>query len=306
MEDLVALIAELDVSGKQVLIETAIIEVEHSNLASIGLEFSSGAMSEAGTYGLSTYGTFSNGAVTSSSGAITFPNLITREDFQLASITANTLIDFLVTEAHGKILNQQTLWTKDNSEASFFKGKTIPIITGATTTNTSGVPITVDTYDRQAVGMEVRVRPSITPENNVNMVVNVNYSQEAGRDEYSGQTITSDMTTTTNMIVQNGDTLILGGILFQVDQLTRKKIPLLGDIPIVGAAFRHDDNKKSNNELLVFLTPHVIDQAPENLDALIEKTKETINNPKTRLDQITEELDKSMSKIGVKKQKKQE
>ena len=99
------------------------------------------------------------------------------------------------------------------------------------------------------------------------------------------------------MIVQNGDTLILGGILFETDQIDTNKIPLLGDIPIVGMAFRHDEVSKSTNELMIFLTPHVIDKAPEKLDDLIEETRKVINDPKVKFDNMVEELQKSIDEI---------
>jgi general secretion pathway protein D len=297
VEPLKKLIKLLDVSGKQVLIETAILEIEKSMLSSLGMEFSSGAVGSPGTYGVTSAATFSNGPdVTGYFND--FENLITQLDFQLTSVNANVLVDFLVNEGNGKILNRQKLWTKDNKEASFFKGQTIPIKIGSTTTtNQSGNAVTEDDYEQQAVGMEVRVRPQITPENNVNMIVNVNYSQLAGRDEISDISITSDMTTTTNMIVQNGDTLILGGILFETDQINTNKIPVLGDIPIVGIAFRHDEISKSTNELMIFLTPHVIDKAPEKLDDLIEKTREVINDPKVKFNTMVEELQKSIDEL---------
>ena len=297
VEPLKQLIALLDVSGKQVLIETAIMEIEKSKLSSLGIEFSSGALGSPGTYGITTDALYSLGQ--DPTGVFgDFQNVIAQPDFQMGALNANILVDFLVNEGNGKILNRQKLWTKDNKEASFFKGQTIPIKTGSTTTtNQNGNPVTEDTYTQQAVGMEVRVRPQITPENNVNMIVNVNYSQLAGRDEISDISITSDMTTTTNMIVQNGDTLILGGILFETDQINTNKVPVLGDIPVVGIAFRHDQVSKSTNELMIFLTPHVIDKAPEKLDDLIEETRKVINDPKIKFDNMVEELQKSINEI---------
>lgn len=297
VDPLTKLIALLDVSGKQVLIETAIMEIEKSMLSSLGIEFTSGATGSPGTYGITTNAVYSLGQ--DPTGVFgDFANIIAQPDFQMGDLNANILVDFLVNEGNGRILNRQKLWTKDNKEASFFKGQTIPIKTGSTTTtNQSGDPVIQDDYEQQAVGMEVRVRPQITPENNVNMIVNVNYSQLAGRDEVSDISITSDMTTTTTMIVQNGDTLILGGILFETDQIDTSKIPLLGDIPIIGMAFRHDEVSKSTNELMIFLTPHVIDKAPEKLNDLIEKTKDVINDPKVKFDTMVEELQKSIDEI---------
>ncbi len=296
MDDLEGLIAKLDVSGKQVMVETIIVEVEHNAMTSLGLEFSSSgsALSSVGRYGLNLEGIFGE----QSSGGDYDHTVIENDDFVVSGIGLSVFIDFLAKEANAHILNQQTLWTKDNQEANFFKGTQIPFVTGTTeTTSSTGAVVSSDTYDFQLVGMEVRVRPSITPENNVNMVINVNYSQQTGDKGLGNMDILSQMNTTTNMIIQDGDTLILGGILFQKDSTVTYKIPGLGDIPILGKLFSHDNVNKENTELIVFLKPHVIDQAPEALDQLIDKTKSAIEKSKMRLNQIQTELNKSMSTL---------
>ena len=216
MGDLVALIDKLDVTGKQVMIETIIVEVEHNALTSLGVEFSSSgtALSTVGRYGFNTEGIFGE----QSSGGDFSHTLIEEDDFVLSGISLSAFVDFLAKEANAHILNQQTLWTRDNEEANFFKGTRIPFVTGSTsTTSSTGAVVSSDTYEFQLVGMEVRVRPSITPENNVNMIINVNYSQQTGDKGLGNMDILSEMNSTTNMIIQDGDTLILGGILFQKD-----------------------------------------------------------------------------------------
>ena len=296
MGDLVALIDKLDVTGKQVMIETIIVEVEHNALTSLGVEFSSSgtALSTVGRYGFNTEGIFGE----QSSGGDFSHTLIEEDDFVLSGISLSAFVDFLAKEANAHILNQQTLWTRDNEEANFFKGTRIPFVTGSTsTTSSTGAVVSSDTYEFQLVGMEVRVRPSITPENNVNMIINVNYSQQTGDKGLGNMDILSEMNTTTNMIINNGDTLILGGILFQKDSTITYKIPGLGDIPVLGHLFSHDNVKKENTELLVFIKPHVIDQPPEALDKLIEKTKNAIEKSTQRLEQIQSGLNKSMSTL---------
>ncbi len=308
LDDLEDLIHELDIAGKQVIIKTAIVEVSHEKLGNIGVEFTSGGtLDKGGIFSIGPTANYSpqtsgRTTTTSTSGTTTsianVGTLIERGDFTLTGITASTLIDFLVNQVNGRVLNQQTLWTKDNTEAQFFKGKTVPIITGqSSTTNTSGNLVVTNTYTRTAIGMEVRVRPMITPENNVQMIVNVSYSQLAGTD-VSGQTITSNMATTTNMVVQNGNALILGGILFQTDTSEVSKIPGLGDIPVIGPIlFGHTKTGKSTNELLVFLTPYVIDAAPTELDKLNLETLQQIEDPRERIEAIKKSLRQSTREL---------
>ncbi|MDH4240392.1 MAG: type II and III secretion system protein, partial [Phycisphaerae bacterium] len=202
--------------------------------------------------------------------------------FSSDMIGVTAMIDFLVKQTNAKILNQQTLWTKDNEEAMFFKGKKVPFQTSATSSATAG---NVQNYDFQQVGMTLRVRPSITPENNVDMIINVILSQLTA-DKENNQPIRTEMDTTTNMIIQHGQTLMLGGILFQTDSKSERKIPVLGDMPLAGGLFRHNDIVESNEELIVFITPYVIDK-PDNL---LPETKAEIEAPLEKLNNIREEL----------------
>ncbi len=298
MEKLVELIAELDVTGKQVMIETIIMEVEHNTLTSLGFEFSSdgSALSDIGRFGLSTTAQFGN--PTTFNNTATF-GLQQSDDFFLSGFGLTMLVDFLKKNGNARILNQQTLWTKDNEEANFFKGKQIPFVTGTTTTNQgTGGTTSSDTYEFQLVGTEVRVRPRITPEDNVGMVINVNYSQQTGDKGLGNMDILSQMNTKTNMVIKNGDTLILGGILFQKDSQVSYKIPGLGDIPVLGKIFTHDSINKENTELLVFIRPQVINVAPELIyEKLNEKTREYLEESRARLEQIKGEIDKSMGSM---------
>ncbi|GAG48417.1 unnamed protein product, partial [marine sediment metagenome] len=186
-----------------------------------------------------------------------------------------------------KILNQQTLWTKDNEEASFFKGSEVPFLGGTTLIGGQGGSQQDITYE--LVGMELRARPSITPEDKVDMVVNVQISQLTEEREQNVP-IRSQMNTTTNMIIQNNQTLLLGGILFQKDSKVEAKLPLLGDLPLVGSLFRHNSVIQTNSELLVFMTPHVIDEFAEELPEVTEEKKEKLEN-------IQEQLEATMEKL---------
>lgn len=269
-------IKELDVPGKQVMIKAVVIEVDHQDLTSLGVQFSSNPL-----------GTFSVGedAVTAAS---QFQYLDQRGATQVGLTTNITaLIDFLVKKVNAQILNQQTLWTEDNEEASFFKGQKVAFQTNASTSETGGR--VTQSFEYQKVGMTLAVRPSITPEKSVDMIVTVLLSDLTG-DQINSQPVRRVMETTTNMIIEDGQTLMLGGILFQTDSKIERKVPLLGDIPLVGGLFRHNDVTKANNELIIFITPYVVGEGVELPQATVEQLEE----PKQKLEQIQGEL-KDMS-----------
>jgi len=89
------------------------------------------------------------------------------------------------------------------------------------------------------------------------------------------------------MIVQDGQTLLLGGILFQKDSKVERKLPGLGDLPLLGGLFRHNSVIQTNSEMLVFMTPHVIDESAEELP-------ETVTEKKEKLEDIQGQLEETM------------
>ena len=285
------LINALDVPGKQVVIEAIIVEVEHTKVTSLGVELSTnpaafgalgenalvalGNLTNIGTHG-SAAGTISSASGVAATGSGSVLGVGT---------DIYALIDFLIKKTDAKVLNQQTLWTKDNEQANFFKGSEVGFFTSATTSATAG---NVQNTEFDRVGMELRARPSITPENNVDMIVNVMISQLTS-DLVNDQPIRAVMETTTNMIVQDGQTLLLGGILFQNDSTIERKLPLLGDMPLVGGLFRHSQVNLSNSEMFVFMTPRVIEEPNATL-AEARNSQEKLNEIRRDLNSSLEDL----------------
>lgn len=207
------------------------------------------------------------------------------------------MIDFLVKTTHAKILNQQTLWTEDNEEAMFFKGQEVAFLAGSTSSANVGVTQNVDFKN---VGMTMQVRPSITPEKRVDMMIRVDLSQLTA-EVVNNQPVRSKVETKTNMVVQDGETIMLGGMLFQKDIAIKRKLPLLGDLPLLGGLFQHNDVTQSNSELIIFVTPFVIDEAAEEMS---EKTRNQIEHSQERLNDLTGQLDETAQKLKEKAEKK--
>jgi len=276
MDEIEEMIAQLDVPGKQVMIKAIIVQVDHSDMTSLGLQLTSDQ---------------SKWLTLDSENAITALTTLTllEEHGSLtleAGTNVTTLVDFLVKKLDAKILNQQTLWTKDNEEAQFFKGQRVAFETQMGVTQQT----TTQQIDYEKVGMTLRARPSITPEKNVDMIINVILSQLTP-EKINDQRVRTEMDSTTNMIVQDGQTLLLGGILFQEASTIERKLPLLGDIPMVGGLFRHNEIVAANSEMLIFITPYVIDEA------MTPETLKEIERPKEKLENIREQLKETMEAL---------
>jgi len=192
----------------------------------------------------------------------------------------------LMKRANARILNQPTLWTKDNEEAVFIKAQNIAFL-GSEQADSTGQSVT-QTYDYRDIGVTLRVRPNITPEKAVDVTINMEIS-ELGTEEYNNQPAVSKLNTTTNLIVKDGETILLGGILFQKDSTVRRKVPLLGDIPIAGALFSHEETLQTNSELLAFITPYVIDDRTSK--EVARQIEEPINKMEAILAQLKEIFD---------------
>jgi general secretion pathway protein D len=288
------LIAQLDVPGKQVMIKAVIVEVDHQDVTSLGVQLGSnpnafGALNENAILALNAFEQLDQ------HGSVIFGAGGTSGTQMTNTTTADVygLLDFLQKNVNAKILNQQSLWTEDNEEASFFKGQRVAFYTSASTSATAG---NVQNTEFQRVGMSLAVRPSITPNKDVDMIINIIISQLT-TDEKNSQPVRTEMETRTNMIIGDGQTLMLGGILFQQDGRTKRGVPILSDIPLVGVIFSHYEKTVANNELLVFITPYVIDDSGENPPA----TQEQIDTPRNKLDSILEDLDSSMERFNKKK-----
>jgi general secretion pathway protein D len=283
MDDIRKMINQLDVPGKQVVIEAIIVEVDHSKVTSLGIELSTnpqafGALSENAIVAL---GNLTNIATHGSASGAISPSVGVAATGSGSVLGVGTdvyaLIDFLIKRTNAKVLNQQTLWTKDNEQANFFKGSEVAFLGSESITQQT----TSQNVEFKRVGMELRARPSITPEDNVDMIVNVKISQLTS-ELVNDQPVRTSMETTTNMIVEDGQTLLLGGILFQTDSRVEHKVPLFGDVPLVGGLFRHNEAILSNNEMFVFMTPHVIAEPGA--------TKSEAARAREKLDKIRKEL----------------
>jgi general secretion pathway protein D len=257
------MIESLDQPGMQVMIKVVIVEINLEDNSSLGVMLSSNpqAFGDTGINGISFLNALQNVEKTSTSNltASGSTNTVTTGTRLDTTIDIYALVDFLIKKTQGRVLNQPTLWTKDNEEAIFVKGQKVAFIEGEQS-DSSNLNNTSRTFTYENVGITLRVRPNITPEKAVDMTINLNISEMELLTLINGQYPRKNLDTTTRLIVSDGQSIMLGGILFQNDNQVVNKVPLLGDIPVLGALFSHTKATLSNTELLVFVTPYVFDE----------------------------------------------
>ncbi|MEJ2648427.1 MAG: secretin N-terminal domain-containing protein, partial [Sedimentisphaerales bacterium] len=289
------LIELLDVPSKQVMIKAVIVEVDHKNLTSLGVQLATnpgafGSLEENSIVALNTLQQLDrHGSVIWGAGGDQ-GTLVTN----VLDVEVYGLLDFLEKKVNAKILNQQTLWTQNNEEASFFKGDIVAFFTSATSSVTAG---NVQDTEFQKVGMNVAVRPSITPNKEVDLNINILMSQLTN-DEKNGQPVRTAMETKTKMVVSDGQTLMLGGILFQQDAITKRGVPGLSDIPLLGGLFTHTEKTLVNNEMIVFITPYVYD-VDEGTGQPSPEVQKQMDIPLDTINKIREELNTNIGKMDL-------
>jgi type IV pilus assembly protein PilQ len=163
----------------------------------------------------------------------------------------NLEISALQADGKGKIISSPRVITADNVEATIEQGTEIPY-QQATSSGATSVSF------RKAT-LSLKVQPQIAPDDNVMMKLNVT-KDSVGANTSAGPAIDTKQVST-EVLVQNGGTVGIGGIFEQEESSTRTKIPLLGDLPVIGVLFRQDLRRNDKRELLIFVTPKVVKDA---------------------------------------------
>ena len=168
----------------------------------------------------------------------------------------SSLANFLQTNGDGNILSTPTLLTLDNEEAKIVVGQNVPIVTGNTTL-TNGNPF--QTYERKDVGLTLRVKPQISESGTVKLTI---YQEVSSVDattvgNASGPT-TNKRSIESNVLVDDGSVVVLGGLLSEEFSNNRDQVPGLGDVPGLGWLFKSEARKRSKKNLMVFLRPVVL------------------------------------------------
>jgi general secretion pathway protein D len=270
-------IDKLDIRRKQVFVEVVILEMASEDTFDMGIGYHTGVPREDGGYGI--YSAQLNGSslglttdalsglamgVFGQSMALTVGE--GTETMELAVPVFGIALNALQANSRVNIISTPNVLTMDNEEAEFVVGRNIPfpVSTGRDSNNN---PIV--SYQREDVATTLKVTPQINESNYVTLEVYQEVQEveedSKGLDVSTAGFITSKRSADTTVVVKDNQTVVLGGLIGNTDTEVESKIPLLGDLPLVGALFRGRRTVSRKTNLLIFLTPHVID-GPEDLE----------------------------------------
>jgi len=266
-----AVIDRLDARRAQVFVESMIAEVRTDRAAEFGIQWQ-GALGKAGdgVIGLlgSNFGATGKNIINLATDAAT--GTVTPghgANFGAAQQTNGVyvlgfLANFLETTGSGNVLSTPNLLTLDNEEAKITIGQNVPFVTGqftSTGTTTSGTVNPFQTIERKDVGLTLKVKPQISENGTVRLSIFQEVSSVAS-ESANGPT-TNKRTIETNVVVDDGAVVVLGGLLQDDYSGSQEKVPGLGDLPIFGNLFKSEARARKKTNLMVFLRPMVVRDA---------------------------------------------
>lgn len=275
-EPIVQMITELDLPGAQVVIHAVIAEVEHDDQTTLGVRLASdpAALSDPALQDQAIGGAARVGVNDLFAAPFELGDEEIARGIFRSGINFNFLIQLLIREFGLKVLTEPKLYTADNEEADFFDGQDVSIQIG---TQNSAEGAVTRSFDYVPVGTQLRIRPHITNEGNVSLNINVVLSNIAPGQTTFGNPVFDRRETSTQVVVQDGQTVMLGGITRQEEFKDVRKLPLLGDLPFVGQVFRSTDTALRNRELIIFITPRVVGRQGQDEDEVMAPYRETLD-----------------------------
>jgi type IV pilus assembly protein PilQ len=253
IDEITRLIQKIDIPVKQVLIEARIVEANENFQRELGAKFglnesnTAGHMVSNGANGIINSSNMFNLPASTINGAAPGAFAFTLFNSALTRVL-NVELSALISDGNGRIVSSPRVVTGDQVEATIEQGTEIPY----QKTSTGGI---VSIEFKKAV-MSLNVKPQITPEGKIILDLRIN-KDSVGTTTIAGPAIDTKKVNT-QVLVENGGTIAIGGIIAEEERNVTNKVPFLGDLPFVGALFRQSSKVTSRKELLVLITPKIV------------------------------------------------
>lgn len=266
LQEALTLLRKLDVPRPQVYVEAAVMEVFLDNSRNIAmgagiarertLAGQEGILFGAESLGISPLGLTPQALATLNglfAGAI-----VTPESGTLPPL--GVILSVVQGNNNVRVLSTPHLLMLDNEEAEIVVGDNVPFLTGQTATQGGNI---ITTVERRDVGLTLKVTPQIHESNLVKLklyqeISSVNPQAPSGLDVNRQGVITSKRSARTNVVVPDGETVAIGGLISENLSTNETKVPILGDLPLLGWLFKSHQNQRRRTNLVIFLTPHIM------------------------------------------------
>lgn len=268
METMRAVIAELDTRRSQVLVEAIIVEVSEDVSRDLGIEWQTNLKTNDAVYAsgsllpsvISDGINVSNGVASAGSG-------LALGYFRNGSLRA--LIRALEGNSQANILSTPSIVALDNEEANILVGSNVPFVTGSI--QRAGDTNPFQTIQRQDIGITLEIKPRINNKNSLTLDIAQKVESIGQTDARTADIITNKRELSTRVLIENGDVLVLGGLIRDEVKETQTKVPLLGDIPLIGRLFRGSSSSSIKSNLMVFIHPVILPDRQSGIDISQER-----------------------------------
>ncbi len=283
--ELTKLVDQIDIERRQVFVKVQIYEISQNTIDNMGIKWGL-----AGGYADDI--SIATTSVNMGGSYFALPDVLASNialDAVNKGLAVGAVIDLIKGNGGVNTLSEPNLLCLNNVPSTLYVGKTQSILTSSATGDNSG-DITRNNYSREDIGLKLDITPQIADKDKVVLKVkakieDVDVSSNADRPT----TTKREIDTTT--IVQNGESVIIGGMLRDYQSTTKTKVPLLGDIPFLGALFRSENKVKDKISLVIIMTPYIVNSSLEL--QTIQNKLETLNMHKVQLTKrMREELEK--------------
>lgn len=258
-----AVIDMLDVRRAQVFVEALIAEVSADKAAEFGIQWQSAGRVNGGPTqvgGGTNFGSAGTNIIDvgKSFGSAAGPSVGTGLNIGVVrDSNLGALARALQTDSTANILSTPNLTMLDNEEAKIIIGKNVPFITGSQMGTTAN-PNPFQTIERKDVGLILKIKPQISEGGTVKMVIFQEVSSVDDKATNAAGLITFKRSLDTTVLVDDGQTLVLGGLIEDKVSLGESKVPLLGDIPLLGWLFRYETRSSNKTNLMIFIRPSIL------------------------------------------------
>ncbi|MDD2291662.1 MAG: secretin N-terminal domain-containing protein [Aliarcobacter sp.] len=254
IDEIRLLINELDVEKGQVYVQARIIELNDELVNQIGVSYGIFAAS-ANNNGLTTFSSSLNkgNIPTFSVDGLTIPDIT-------SGLALGATLNLLRQNGALDIVSEPSILAINNKESSIYVGETISIKTSSSVTDGG---TTRENFQREDVGLTLKVKPRISNEKKVTLEINTVLEGVKTTQTISGNADTSKKEVKTTAILNNGESVIIGGLIENKVETTNQKVPVLGDIPLFGELFKNSTSNNKKNNLVVIITPYLIPKSKD-------------------------------------------
>ena len=268
MRALNAVIDKLDIRRAQVEVQAIIVEVSADNTADLGVNWVVDATNSQPAVGafvanvggssiVDLYNAAKTGTPPPAGTGLISGTTVAIGRLEAAGVNFAAIVRAIEADSRSNIISRPTITMRDNEESRIEVGQDVPFVTGQYSTNT-GNATAFNTVQRQQVGTILSVTPQINEGNTVVLKVEIEVSSIAPTSEGAVDIVTNKRTVKTTVLIPDGGTLVIGGLIQEKATNTEQRVPWLSRIPIIGELFRSRDTSKAKTNLMVFLQPHIL------------------------------------------------